>query len=281
MGGRLKTKDLIELAGDPRFIEGIYNYCDRWCERCSFTARCLLYAQEQADDNDPEANDINNEAFWEKLKSIFEQTREMLTEMASERGIDLDSLDLAEAEARERRLHEKTESHELSQAAEQYAKMINQWFDSESPTIEQTFAAKEGDLPLVDFDQQEKLERVDDAISIIRWYQFQIAVKIMRGLMRDEKDGEDDEDYEDIEEDDSEGIRQKDSDGSIKVALIGMDRSIAAWGRLKEELPVLADTILPLLVHLEQLRRATEHEFPDARNFVRPGFDESGGSFVS
>ncbi|MCB0550950.1 MAG: hypothetical protein KDD19_25495 [Phaeodactylibacter sp.] len=28
-------------------IPGIYNYCDRWCERCSFTSRCLLYAQEQ------------------------------------------------------------------------------------------------------------------------------------------------------------------------------------------------------------------------------------------
>ncbi len=274
----MKTKDLIELAGDPRFIEGIYNYCDRWCERCAFTARCLLYAQEQADDNDPEANDINNEAFWEKLKTIFEQTREMLTEMARERGIDLDSLDLAEAGLRERRLQEKTESHELSRAGEQYARMVNQWFDGESSKIEQAFAAKEGDLPLVDFDQQEKLEQVDDAISIIRWYQFQIAVKIMRGLMRPDTEDEDDEDNEDR---DSEGIRQKDSDGSIKVALIGMDRSIAAWGRLKEEFPAQADTILPLLVHLEQLRRATEHEFPNARSFVRPGFDEAGGSFVS
>jgi hypothetical protein len=268
----MKTDDLLELAGDPRFIEGIYNYCDRWCERCAFTARCLLYAQEQADDNDPEANDINNEAFWENLKSIFEQTREMVTEMAREQGIDLDSIDLQQAGVRERRLHERIDSHELSRAAEQYARMVNQFFDSEYPKIEQTFVAKEGDLPLVDFDLQEKLERVDDAISILRWYQFQIAVKIMRGLMRDDEDGND---YV------SEGIQQKDSDGSIKVGLIGMDRSIAAWGRLKEEFPAQADTILPLLVHLEQLRRAAEHEFPGARTFVRPGFDESGGSFVS
>jgi hypothetical protein len=270
----MKTRDLLELAGDPRFIEGIYNYCDRWCERCAFTARCLLYAQEQADDNDPDANDINNEAFWEKLESIFQQTSEMLTEMARERGIDLNSLDLEEAGLREQRLQEKTESHELSRASEQYARMVNQWFDSEYPKFEQEFVAKEGDLPLVDFDLQEKLERVDDAISIIRWYQFQIAVKIMRGLMRDDKDDED-------EDDDSEGVQQKDSDGSIKVALIGMDRSIAAWGRLKEEFPAQADTILPLLVHIEQLRRAAEHEFPGARTFVRPGFDETGGSFVS
>jgi hypothetical protein len=279
MGRRLNTKDLFELAGDPRFIEGIYNYCDRWCERCSLTARCLLFAQEQADENDPEANDINNEAFWEKLKSIFEQTREMVAEMAKERGIDLDSLDLTEATNRERRLHERIESHELSRAAEQYAKMVNQWFESEYSKLEQAFVAKEVDLPLVDFDLQEKMERVDDAINIIRWYQFQIAVKTMRGLRRSDDDDEDD--TEDADYDDSEQIRQKDSDGSIKVALIGMDRSIAAWGRLKEEFPAQAATILPLLIHLEQLRRATEHEFPEARSFVRPGFDDMIGSFVS
>jgi hypothetical protein len=28
----MKAKELVELAGDPRFISGIYNYCDRWCD---------------------------------------------------------------------------------------------------------------------------------------------------------------------------------------------------------------------------------------------------------
>ena len=26
------------------FIVGIFNYCDRWCERCPFTSRCRLFA---------------------------------------------------------------------------------------------------------------------------------------------------------------------------------------------------------------------------------------------
>lgn len=268
----MKTKDLLELAGDPRFIEGIYNYCDRWCERCQFTSRCLLYAQEQADADDTEAHDINNEAFWEKLKSIFQQTREMLTMMAEERGIDLNSLDLAKAEARERRLQKKIESHELSRAGEHYAREVQQWFDREQAKLEQALDAGGGDLPLVDFDLQEKRERVNDAIEVIRWYQFQIAVKIMRGLMRDD----DEDEYEELE-----GVHQKDSDGSIKVALIAMDRSIGAWGRMQEEFPALAPTMLPLLVRLERLRRKTEGEFPDARSSIRPGFDEAPDSFVS
>src|ERR1051325_2005352 len=30
-----------------RFIPGVYNYCDRWCERCRFNNRCLTHHVEQ------------------------------------------------------------------------------------------------------------------------------------------------------------------------------------------------------------------------------------------
>jgi hypothetical protein len=39
----MDKEELKKLAADPNHITGIYNYCDRWCERCSFTARCLNY----------------------------------------------------------------------------------------------------------------------------------------------------------------------------------------------------------------------------------------------
>jgi hypothetical protein len=29
------------------FILGIFNYCDRWCERCSLSGRCSVFAEEQ------------------------------------------------------------------------------------------------------------------------------------------------------------------------------------------------------------------------------------------
>jgi hypothetical protein len=65
----------------------------------------------------------------------------------------------------------------------------------------------------------------------------------------------------------------RDSDGSAKVALIAIDRSIAAWGAMRNHFPEQEDTILDLLVHLDRLRRKIEKTFPDARAFVRPGFD--------
>ncbi len=65
----MKAKELVELAGDPRFISGIYNYCDRWCERCNFTSRCLTYEQlpESSKSDDPAASDLDNAKFWEEM----------------------------------------------------------------------------------------------------------------------------------------------------------------------------------------------------------------------
>ncbi|MGB5746440.1 MAG: hypothetical protein WBM69_05630 [Desulfobacterales bacterium] len=101
-------------------------------------------------------------------------------------------------------------------------------------------------------------------MEVIRWYQHQIYVKLRRALhsAHDEATEDDLDDY------------PKDSDGSTKVSLIGMDRSISAWGKIIKNFPDEEDSILGIIAHLDRLRRRTETEFPDARAFVRPGFDE-------
>jgi hypothetical protein len=97
---------------------------------------------------------------------------------------------------------------------------------------------------------------------VIHWYQYQIAVKTMRALSGRREELEDDPEF------------PKDSDGSAKVALIGIDRSIAAWRLMQLSLPERAQSIVPLILQLERLRRRIEIVFPEARRFVRPGFDE-------
>lgn len=61
----MNKADIKKLAGNKNFISGIYNYCDRWCERCAFTARCMNFAMARQSADDPAANDINNEKFWQ------------------------------------------------------------------------------------------------------------------------------------------------------------------------------------------------------------------------
>ena len=107
---------------------------------------------------------------------------------------------------------------------------------------------------------------------MIRWYQFFIAAKLIRALIF----SVDKDDY-------LEGECGRDSDGSAKVALIGIDRSISAWKLMYDSLIQRLeppDTIQGLLVDLERLRRSAEREFPGARDFIRPGFDDASFDVV-
>src|SRR5882672_12548767 len=92
--GKLR-RTLKQLAGHPAFIPGIYNYCDRWCERCAFTSRCMNYAVGEAMGTegaaiDPALRDVNNRRFWDSLAEIWRETIEMIMEEMRERGIDPD-----------------------------------------------------------------------------------------------------------------------------------------------------------------------------------------------
>jgi hypothetical protein len=67
----------------------------------------------------------------------------------------------------------------------------------------------------------------------------------------------------------------EDANGSAKVALISIDRSIAAWSQMSRHFPERDDEILNIVLHLDRLRRKAETTFPDARSFVRPGLDST------
>lgn len=243
-----------KLAENPDFIPGIYNYCDRWCERCPFTSRCMTFALSEEQFGDLEAVDINNAAFWERLTETFEATLEMIKETAEEQGIDLDAIDTTAIEQEEKQIWETAENHEICHAAEAYGERVNQWFDSMSDS--------EGRIEMPYVETSEDETALKDAVEVIRWYQHQIYVKLMRAVTGD------------LEETPAilEGF-PKDSDGSAKVALIGIDRSMSAWDQLLKYFPEQEDNALNLLFHLVRLRRNVEKAFPDAIAFVRPGFD--------
>jgi hypothetical protein len=260
----MDKEHIKKLAENPNFIAGIYNYCDRWCERCPFTSRCLNFALGEERFADPKARDINNEAFWQKLTETLQMTLDMLKETIEQEGIDLDSLDVEEAVEEERLNEEIAANHECARAAAVYGEMVDNWFDSAQGLFEE----KENELDLKvrlaipNTNPFEEAAGLKDSVDIICWYQHLIYVKIMRAIEGDLRKRPEILD----------GL-PRDSDGSAKVALVAIDRSIAAWGAMRNYFPEQENTILDLLVHLDRLRRKIEKTFPDARAFVRPGFD--------
>jgi len=290
MPGHMNRRFLRELAENPDFISGIHNYCDRWCERCPLTSRCIVYATEKADEDmdDPEVHDINNAKFWQKLESIFKEAGMMLAGWAEEAGVDLDAVEVEQEIERDRRKREKVWKDELSLLAREYAQMVQRWFEAEF-SVERNLHDDSGVA-----DSSEEDVSATEAIEVIRWYQFFIAAKLMRAIGSSDRAAQtedsanaeqlfaDEEPYED-EEYDAEAayVVQSDADGSAKVALIAINRSDSAWRVLHRSLPEKTDSIMPMLATLERLRLSTEATFPNAYDFMRPGFDEEPSQFIS
>lgn len=266
---------LRKLAKNPNHIPGIYNYCDRWCERCPMTSRCLLFAQENAEKKDAAASDARNGDFWRAFAKNLAVTGRMIRRDAKRLGIDLSAIDpKVEREIDRRKARRKrAKTHDVPQAAMGYIDAVNAWFEAHRADFGEKgrdlSAAIEADIP--GRNPMAEFNAIEDAADIIRWYQHQIYVKLARALSHDE-DGEDwDEDPDDP--DDCE-FAEHDANGSAKVALIGIDRSIAAWARLREHFADEQDAILDILVTLDRLRNRVETLLPEARQFKRPGFDE-------
>lgn len=144
-----------------RFISGIYNYCDYWCERCAFTRRCRNFAM---------GDEIERQARGEKP--------------------------------------------------------------------------------------------VDDATRAG-------VARAIGGLReRDECEAKDEEIAEVLAE-----SRTSDAYGSAKLVLVSIERSAAAWVRLREILPSHEDELLALLAMLGRLQRGLHAALPGAQDFKRPGLD--------
>jgi len=258
----MNKEELKEMAKNPNLIEGIYNYCDRWCERCEFTSRCLNYEMGEKQFDDPESRDMNNKKFWEKLSETFQLTFEMIKDAAEEMGIDLNEATDEEVMKEHDRIEEEAKDHHLSRSALEYADTVRNWFEKSEELFKQKDEElnRKLDCGLPDTNPGIEAVNIRDSMEIISWYQYQIYVKLRRALSG-KLEGDEDPDY------------PKDSDGSAKVALIGIDRSIASWGRIMKHFPDKKDEILDFLITLDRLRKQAEKEFPDARAFVRVGFD--------
>jgi hypothetical protein len=245
-------------------IPGIHNYCDRWCERCSFGSRCAIY--EDPGSIPSEEKDMGNKAFWDRLAINFVKAHEMLKRAAEEAGVDLNaaSKEIEESEAKRERVRQESKNHPVSQLSWQYSEAARAWLKTQPGMEEKLTQLRDGlDMGVASLKEAKtKTESIQDCLAVIQWYQSFIHVKLMRALIGKGDGLQLDEDT------------QRDYDGSAKIALISIDRSMQAWLRLFEMLPEQEDEFLKLLSMLEKLKGMALAEFPDAMAFVRPGFDE-------
>lgn len=255
------------MKNKSKFIPGIYNYCDRWCERCHFASRCMNY--ESNTGLSPEETDINSKAFWNRIGKNFEEALKLLNKAAKDHGIDLDAIpkeEMDEYSRKEKRERSEARKHPLAKITMDYIKHGKQVLENTTDMEEKGNAMIRNFEMGIQAEEEVKKEVavIKDCQDIIGWYLHFIHVKFMRAIMSKMED----------ERWEEENGYQKDSDGSVKIALIGIDRSIEAWTTLLHIVPALEDNILTILALLQKSKRIAETEFPNARKFIRPGFDE-------
>jgi hypothetical protein len=216
------------------FIVGVFNYCDRWCERCPLTSRCRLFADMSEFD--------------------FEEGNGPLTEprMLRERQRLAAHLIEVQAEVEEAcarpaggsrppgRLPEGLEpsfgpSPEVVANADALRRKARQLRLSANPAVRL-------------------------AAETIQYYSLFVPMKMMRAFSQVARHGP--------------GGRQSDANGSGKAALLALERMQGAWETLIATHHYSVKEAAPFLEEIARMQRNLQRAVPEARNFVRPGFDE-------
>lgn len=253
---------LMALTQNPELISGIYNFCDGWCERCSFTQKCLKYLMIEEGVADEKIGE--EECSEENLDEVFQFSFELLNQAAKKMGMPLPSDEDEFDEEKEQQKDEAVFGSQIMLQADKYAELVENWFGLRESLIEERKKALHG-LVLLGADAftfPRSLDRFKDRCEVIQWYQFIIPSKLFRAL-RGQIEGDENANEFQVE----------DCRGSAKVALLAIDSSLEAWTGLFDFFPDEDDSILPILMLLSGMRTLVEAAFPDARSFQRPGFD--------
>lgn len=265
------------MKRNPNNIPGIHNYCDRWCERCIFTSRCgvteigkeieaEIEIQKQIEKSQEE-----NKEFWKQINDAIENIADLIDDTDDEvvEPLKFDYFDDDDNdEMEEHKNHRKKASQqEISIVSLNYEKSVDKWFEQVKDRFNPVFVPETKGFIIknTNIDDSSILSKLSNAVEVINWYHIQIYIKIQRAQTSS---------YDDFESDPEFAEYPKDSDGSAKVALIGIDNSIGAWGTLHRYLENEKDETMQMLNMLSQLRNAVEQKFPQARGFKRPGFDD-------
>lgn len=255
-------RGMIDKLNEPNnFISGIYNYCDGWCERCSYIDRCLNYSSLDEYDFNNEDDEGTLDNTLDSVFEIFSDISAFLKEEAEKSGIDLnEEIDMSDYE----NAKEKANSHPLTKKTYKYFQLVNDWFKSRKEIVTQQTDEfiKFTELGLDEEKIQSNVNEFQDAIEVIQWYYTLIRVKVIRALHT-----KFDKSYVDEE------FTFEQVNTSAKIALVGCEKSLAAWKTLYEYLKEDEDKILTILAYLDKLIKSIKEEFPDVAEYKRPYFD--------
>jgi hypothetical protein len=243
--------------GRRQFIPGVYNHCDRWCERCRFQRQCRSYHDGKIMEEGERLGLSHDEVFARIAAVDDEEPRRVLT--ASEQ-LDWETLlaevnrpptreEIAESEKTWERITRIVEADPLRLAARACDKHARAFIKS--------LAA----------DRQPQSDPLTGAaIEAIGHFAYMLEVKVQRAL-RGKLEADSDEDWSEGDE------LQSDWCGTAKLSRLMVRELCGAWEVLRHA-GVGGTTPDAMVERLRDLDAALAQRFPMAMSFVRAGWDE-------
>ena len=237
-------------SGDQGFILGVYNYCDRWCERCPFASRCRSYAMELT---------LRIDGFDGELARAAESLADDPAEEWAGEDVLAEAEDgLSDEEVEQAMLarevaHALAELHPLTDGAESLAKLAKPLIDTADARV--TAGGHE-------------TEAFRDPLDVLAHYGYFVAAKVRRALSG--------RDNPPILDDDGRPF-PSDADGSARIAYLTCAAARDAAQRLATLDPELTSLVAPFTQTADRVLDLIDEAFPGHRSFRRPGFDDPSG----
>ncbi|MBL7898200.1 MAG: hypothetical protein JNJ99_06675 [Crocinitomicaceae bacterium] len=234
-------------------IPNMHLYCDRWCEKCPVTSRCEIFV--------PAANltHSNNQLDF----GNYQQTLINLYQWASENNIQPEEIvagSLADQNRREKN-RKNPRTNETSKLAADYrieSMNFKSKYKDKFNQFRQSSISHAEINPSADRTAEFKVQQ---AFEVIGWYELQMPLKITRAYL-----GE----YESMENE----KKYMETNGSAKVVLTSIERSMPAWETIGNYFPELENNCKKFILLLDRIRKRILADFPEAPSFIRPGIDE-------
>ena len=256
-------------------ISGIYNYCDRWCEKCLYTNRCLLFKQEAEreikhllkDENESDSEhyskllaDELEDA--EKLFSQNPDTEDFLDSLDDDEDFDFDEEGENDEDDFEEFLDEngpggddkKKEFNPLIHLTEELFKELEAYYDVVKKHFPKEVEKYDLTNPLI------------KNLQILSWYIPQISVKIRMCFWGKKK-------VEKTKIKMSREIEEEMLNVSSRIAYFGIENSMAALNEILSRQKELETETRPFLSTLKMVEKMFLEEFPKGQTYKRPYFD--------
>ncbi len=237
----------------------IHVYCDNWCERCPFTEKCVVFAREQAW-RESKDSITDNDVFDYVEQSLSEALDTMLSIMDNTTDdAVVNANQIGDTQNPNPELVEELRQMEV--AAKQYGMHSLKWMINRNTLFEgyRDNLLQQQDLGLIV--NLAAVAELANAVEEIQWYAHFIGVKIHR--IADQ-----------LQEPFNFNEIQCDANGSAKVVLIAIQRSIVGWEVMMRDFPEKLNEIITFLSILQRLQAVIQRLFPYSEQFHRPGFDD-------